>query len=84
MLKYLIMCRSLTYAQRSARALENAGITSVVTKAPQSVSNAGCAYCVKVSERRLKEALSVLKGAGLSPGRVFLQDDSGEVNEIEF
>ena len=83
MLKYLIMCRSLTYAQRSARALENAGITSVVTKAPQSVSNAGCAYCVKVSERRLKEALSVLKGAGLSPGRVFLQDDSGEVNEIE-
>ena len=84
MLKYLIMCRSLTYAQRSARALENAGITSVVTKAQQSVSNAGCAYCVKVSERRLKEALSVLKGAGLSPGRVFLQDDSGEVNEIEF
>ena len=84
MLKYLIMCRSLTYAQRSARALENAGITSVVTKAQQSVSNAGCASCVKVSERRLKEALSVLKGAGLSPGRVFLQDDSGEVNEIEF
>ena len=84
MLKYLIMCRSLTYAQRSARALENAGITSVVTKAPQSVSNAGCAYCVKVSERRLKEALSVLKGAGLSPGRVFLRDDNGEINEIEF
>lgn len=84
MLKYLIMCRSLTYAQRSARALENAGITAVVTKAPQDVSNAGCAYCVKVSERRLREALSVLKDAGLSPSRVFLQKDSGEVSEIDF
>ncbi len=84
MLRYLIMCRSLTYAQRSARALENAGITAVVAKAPQGVSNAGCAYCVKVSERRLNEALSVLKRAGLSPTRVFLQKDSGEVSEIDF
>lgn len=81
MLKYLIMCRSLTYAQRSARALEHVGITAVVTKAPQEVSNAGCAYCVKVSERRLKEALSVLENAGLAPTRVFLQSGSG-VKEI--
>ncbi len=83
MLKYLIMCRSLTYAQRSARALENAGITAVVTKAPQGVSKTGCAYCVKVSERRLREALSVLNNAGLSPTRVLLQKDDGSVTEIE-
>ena len=34
----LIMCRSLTYAQRSSQVLERAGITATVLKAPQSVS----------------------------------------------
>ena len=43
----LILCRSLTYAQRSSRVLERAGITAVVRKAPLSVSKTGCTYCVK-------------------------------------
>lgn len=81
-LKYLIMCRSLTYAQRCARALENVGITAVVTRAPQSVSSAGCAYCVKVSGRRLKEAIKVLRESGLEPSKVFLQGEDGKVTEI--
>ena len=38
---YLIMCRSLTYAQRAQQALERAGIPAAVVKAPQSVSAAG-------------------------------------------
>lgn len=42
----LIMCRSLTYAQRSSQVLERAGITATVLKAPQSVSKTGCTYCV--------------------------------------
>ena len=44
----LIMCRSLTYAQRSSQVLERAGITATVLKAPQSVSKTGCTYCVKL------------------------------------
>ena len=44
----LILCRSLTYAQRSSRVLERAGITAVVHKAPLSVSKTGCTYCVKL------------------------------------
>ena len=42
----LILCRSLTYAQRSSRVLERAGITAVVRKAPLCVSKTGCTYCV--------------------------------------
>lgn len=48
----LIMCRSLTYAQRSSQVLEHAGITATVLKAPQSVSKTGCTYCVKLYESR--------------------------------
>ena len=41
MTQYLIMCRSLTKAQSSARLLESAGITASVVKAPQELSGAG-------------------------------------------
>ncbi|MDO4750317.1 MAG: DUF3343 domain-containing protein [Eubacteriales bacterium] len=83
MLYYLIMCRSLTYAQRSAKALERSGITAVVTKAPQGVSAAGCAYCVKVSERRVREAVEVLRHAELNPGRVYIQETGGTYREVD-
>jgi rhodanese-related sulfurtransferase len=82
-LKYLIMCRSLTYAQRSAKALENAGITAVVSKAPQGITNAGCAYCVKVSERRLQDALRVMRASGLEITKVFEVAPSGEITEVK-
>jgi len=81
LLYYLIMCRSLTYAQKAARVLERSGITSIVTKAPQSATDKGCAYCVKVSENRLADALRALKNAGLGPGRVFMLGPGGTVRE---
>lgn len=83
MVYYLIICRSLTYAQRSARVLERAGITGYVMRAPKSISGEGCSHCVKVAERWLASALRVLKREGLEPKRVFLQDAEGEYSEVE-
>lgn len=82
MLQYLIMCRSLTYAQRTARTLERYGITAIVTRAPRDTAGQGCAYCVRVSERNLTQALTALKNAGLGPGRVYLMTPSGDVSEV--
>ena len=79
----LIMCRSLTYAQRAARELERAGIAAFVAKVPQNVTDAGCAYCVKVAERRLGDALRVLRQAGHSPERAFLPEAGGNYREVK-
>ncbi len=35
---YLIMCRSLTYAQRVSNALERAGISARVLRSPSEIS----------------------------------------------
>lgn len=43
MLYYLIVCRSLTYAQRTAAALERAGITARILRSPKSVAGRGAA-----------------------------------------
>ncbi len=82
MLKYLLMCRSLTYAQRASRALEHAGITAVITKAPASATGIGCGYCVKISENKLSSALSILNQEGLGPIKIFVQEHDGSVSEV--
>jgi NADH/NAD ratio-sensing transcriptional regulator Rex len=79
---YLIICRSLTYAQRSAKALERAGITAVVMKTPKDITTEGCGYCVKVSEKRLTQALTVLKSAGMGVNRVYVQNLNGSSSEV--
>ena len=62
---YLIMCRSLTYAQRVANALERAGIPARLLRSPAEISPSGCSYSVKVAARNLTRALTVLNRMGL-------------------
>ncbi|MCI9425173.1 MAG: DUF3343 domain-containing protein [Flavonifractor sp.] len=82
MVYYLIICRSLTYAQRTAAALERAGITAHILRAPKVVDQAGCSHAVKVSERRLADALLVLSRVGLSPKRVYVMSSDGSYKEV--
>lgn len=83
MLYYLIVCRSLTYAQRTAHVLERAGIPGYVLRAPKLISKEGCGYCVRIPERRLTDALMVLRREGMAPKQVFLQSADGEYSEVK-
>ena len=83
MLYYLIVCRSLTYAQRTAAALERTGITARVLRSPKSIAGEGCSHSVKISQRSLPEALLVLQRADLAPKRVFSKDVGGDYQEVE-
>ena len=79
---YLLMCRSLTYCQRSARILERGGVTATVYKAPRSASPEGCTYCVKISENKLVPALKKLKQNGLAPTKIMLQTSEHSFQEV--
>lgn len=81
-MRYLFMCRSLTYAQRAARALERAGISASVIKAPQSVSGSGCGYCVSVSGGRENRAAQILRNDNLLQGKIYLMDTDSELREV--
>ncbi|HBR07792.1 MAG TPA: hypothetical protein DD735_02715 [Clostridiales bacterium] len=80
--QYLIMCRSLTYAQRAAVALERAGITVATARAPQELTDGGCGYCIKVSERRFHEALKVLEKFNLPCGRIYRKGPGEAYTEV--
>lgn len=82
MVYYLIVCRSLTYAQRTARLLERVGISAHIMRTPRSISGEGCSHGVKISQRRLSDALAVLARSGLPPARVFLLTGDGSYQEV--
>lgn len=82
MVYYLIICRSLTYAQRTVHVLERAGISGYIIRAPKVIAGEGCSHAVKVAERSLTEALKVLNREGLAAKRVYLQDGNGGYSEV--
>ena len=78
---YIILCRSMTAAQRAVRLLSNARVFASVTKAPQNSNPGGCTYGVKIGERNLNRALELLREAGLPVGKVFALQRDGSVSE---
>ena len=82
MLSYLIVCRSLTYAQRTAAALERAGITARVIRSLRSLAGEGCSHSVRIAQRDLTDALRVLQRAGMSPKRIFVSGGNGGYQEV--
>ncbi|HPE16730.1 MAG TPA: DUF3343 domain-containing protein [Oscillospiraceae bacterium] len=82
MTHYFLSCRSLTYGQRTQKALERAGITAQLIRSPVSVSTEGCGYLVKIAAQRLPLALEVLRAASLAPLHVYSMDAAGTYREI--
>lgn len=81
MTQYLIMCKSLTSAQRAGRLLERSGISANVTKAPQGLSTAGCGYALSLY-RHLPEAMRLLHGSDYVSGKVFVRSENGRYEPV--
>lgn len=78
---YILMCRSMTAAQKTVRMLQNGGLFAAVTKAPQSANPQGCTYGAKIASRNLRSALELMRRAGL-PLLKILETDGTEVREV--
>lgn len=83
MVYYLIVCRSLTFAQRTAAALERAGIAAHILRTPSQISERGCSYSVKLSQKNLGHALVVLRRMDLTPSQIFITEPDGSYREVE-
>ena len=82
MVYYLIVCRSLTYAPRTAAVWERVGITAHILRSPKVIAGEGCGYSVKVAQRNLSDALRILVQAGFGPKRVFIMESAGSYKEV--
>lgn len=69
---YLIIARSVTYAQRMQRALARAGVRCQIFRAPREITDLGCAYAVRIAASDLTDALTAIHRESLDPVQIFL------------
>lgn len=74
-MEYLILARSVTYAQRMRAALDRIGVRSQIFRAPRDLTDLGCAYVLRIGPQDLAAALPVLRREELGPIRVYLRQD---------
>ena len=78
---YLIMCRSVTAAQRAVRLLERSLIHAAVTKAPSHLTRSGCAYAVRL-HAKLEEAVRLLRRNEIAFGKIYVSEGNEEYREV--
>ncbi len=78
---YLIMCRSVTSAQRAARLLENALIRAAVVKAPKALTRSGCGYAVRIRSEA-ERAVKLLRKYEIGIGKIYFTEDEKDYREV--
>ena len=58
---YLLLCRSITHAQRMNKLLERSGVTAPYYRAPAGLTNRGCSYAVRIGADHYPAALRILQ-----------------------
>ena len=76
-----ITFRSVTYAQRGERILENAGIRCSLQRTPRWMQEQGCGYCLRLRAQQLHRAGQLLSQAGVTFRKLYAPDGTGELKE---
>lgn len=80
---YLLLCRSITHAQRMNSALERVGVRGWISRPPVGLTDKGCSYAVRIGKPYLDAAMQQLYALQLLPERVFLSVGDGSYREIQ-
>ncbi len=79
---YLIVFRSLTYAQRAAKTLERAGILSYMVRPPIEISEKGCSHALKIRAESYAKAAKLIRDAGFAYEAIYRVDGAGKAEEV--
>lgn len=82
MISDLIVCCSLTYAQRTSVVLEREGIPGSIQRTPAQLSEKGCSYAVKIPHKRLMDAIQTINRAGLIPTGIYTASGNGSYRDV--
>jgi len=77
----LIVCRSVTYAQRAAHILNKAGLRAAGKRLPAVLPDTGCGHAVRVERARLSDAKDILADAGYDVGVVLCPQPDGTLGD---
>ena len=79
---YYITFRSVTYAQRGEKLLNQKGIRCSILRTPRWMEAQGCGYALKVWTKDVYPAVELLRESNVSVRRIYLQMEGGQLEEI--
>lgn len=79
---YYITFRSVTYAQRGEKLLNQGGIRCTLQRTPRWMEAQGCGYCLRVWTKEIGPAVELLREAQVPLRRVYLQMGDGLLEEM--
>ena len=82
MKSYYITFRSVTWAQRGEKLLEEKGIRCVLQRTPRWMEEQGCGYCLRLRTDNIMPAVRLLRAGQVPFRRVYVQGWDGEVEEV--
>ena len=79
---YYITFRSVTYAQRGEKLLNQKNIRCTLQRTPRWMEEQGCGYCLRVWTNNIGIAVETLHQAQIPVKRVYLQRSDGLLEEV--
>lgn len=80
----IITFRSVTPAQRAESLLRRKGFSCSVQRTPRWMEEKGCGYSLRLRLKDAQQCVQLLRAGGISYQKVYLQRDSGTVEELEY
>ena len=78
---YYITFRSVTYAQRGERILQDGGIRCTIQRTPRWMEERGCGYCLRLWAEGVKPALQLLRKYQIPYRKVYIQGKDGQLED---
>ena len=75
--QWLITFRSVTFAQKAQRLLQQSHIQASMQRTPRELSQRGCGYCLRISGRQALQAVEILRQRGAEFGKAYAITQNG-------
>ena len=79
---YYITFRSVTYAQRAEKLLNQWGHRVNLMRTPRWMEEQGCGYALKIWTRDLPAVLKLMQENGVRLRKVYAQREEGDMEEV--
>lgn len=79
---YYITFRSVTFAQRGEKLLNQGGFRCTLQRTPRWMEAQGCGYSLRVWTRDVEPAVELLRREQIPLRRVYIQMPDGQLEEV--
>lgn len=80
---YYITFRSVTFAQRAEKLLNQRGIRVSILRTPRWMEEQGCGYALKVWTNQISSVVEELRESKIQLRKVYAQGEDGQMEEVK-